>query len=253
VAGGAQGVISILDGTTSTDRYAQTNFGEFGPGDFNAFSFTVYNRDRDTPLVLNGPILISGPNAASFEISGPPNSPIPAGSSTDFTVAFQSEVVGAHNATITINSNDADPGQQAYTFAVKATKVALPLAGVDLRVEPLAFKSKVKNGLISVKGKLQLSNDSSANADAAIVKIYTSSDDMLDPSDELVHQFTPKVITGQPDGGTVKFFTSNVKFTISQRGHGYLIFQIDPNTGIIPDANYGGNTSRLRYGIFGEL
>jgi hypothetical protein len=83
-------------------------------------TFTIQN-SGSAALQLTGtsPVVITGPQAADFQIKSLPSSPVAAGASTTFTVRFTPSATGLRTATIGIANNDIDAAKNPYQFAVQ--------------------------------------------------------------------------------------------------------------------------------------
>ncbi|SKB05490.1 delta-60 repeat domain-containing protein [Prosthecobacter debontii] len=93
---------------------------DFGPGIYVpqlVKTFVIENAGTG-PLTVSS-IGLSGPNASNFSVTQISGGTVAPGQSKSFDVLFYpASPLGAHYATVTINSNDAD--EAAYTFTVKA-------------------------------------------------------------------------------------------------------------------------------------
>ena len=114
--------VSICDGDTSPDAADDTDFGDVPvDGGTVSHTFTISN-DGDAELTLSGnPLVeIGGANAADFEVTADPTSPVAAsGGTTTFTVQFDPSDSGLREAKISIGNNDA--GKSPYDFAIQGT------------------------------------------------------------------------------------------------------------------------------------
>ena len=103
-----------MSGSTSPSTSDWTDFGTN-----LTRTFTIYNTGVASLSV--GSIFISGTNASDFTVSSVPNSTVPIGASTTFTITFNPSIVGVSNATITFSNNDTD--ENPYSFNIQATGV----------------------------------------------------------------------------------------------------------------------------------
>jgi hypothetical protein len=110
--------IAITDGDNTPDPTDLTDFGIQSVCNGTLVNtFTIQNPGT-TDLTLSS-VTITGPNAADFTVTTSPATTITAGGSTTFTVTFDPSAAGAHNATISINTNDCD--EAIFDFAVLGT------------------------------------------------------------------------------------------------------------------------------------
>ena len=130
--------ITIGDVTTSTANF--TNFRSFGSLPITK-TFIIQNTGN---AVLNiSSVTITGLNAADFTVSTAPTTTVAAGGSTTLKITFlPTGALGAKNATVTINNNDADA--IAFSFAITGDNAgpaeALAFDGVDDKVSlPFVF------------------------------------------------------------------------------------------------------------------
>ncbi len=98
--------VNVLSGT-STSTYTIQNTGT---GNLNIASVTI-----------------SGVNASEFQLTTPPASTVAPGASTTFTVTFDPTGEGLRNATVNIDSDDAD--EDPYDFAIRGTGYYVPVLG----------------------------------------------------------------------------------------------------------------------------
>ncbi len=119
--------VTIVDGDNTPTTADHTDFGSVGLGSSFTRTFTIQNTGTAT-LNISGStpfVAISGTNAADFAVTTPPSNTIAAGGSTTFVVTFTPTVLGARNATITINNDDADEAVYNFDIAGTATTSAL--------------------------------------------------------------------------------------------------------------------------------
>jgi hypothetical protein len=111
----------IVFGDSLPSTLDGTDFGNapMGTGTMD-HTFTIQN-SGSAPLLLTGAprVAITGPQAGDFKVTSPPNSPVPPGGSTTFTIRFTPSAVGLRTATVSIGNNDIYPGKNPYQFAVQ--------------------------------------------------------------------------------------------------------------------------------------
>jgi hypothetical protein len=110
---------SIADGDTTPSTTDDTDFGSANvAGGTVTHTFTIENTGAGA-LTVSG-ISLSGAQAGDFSVSGISfPATVNAGSSTTFTVTFDSSAGGLRTATVDIANNDCD--EAPYNFAVQGT------------------------------------------------------------------------------------------------------------------------------------
>ncbi|WP_370480369.1 PQQ-dependent sugar dehydrogenase, partial [Tamlana flava] len=99
------------------------DFGTITPNSISSETFSIKNTSVNaTTLTLEGInpnyVTISGDSEFSI-ISQPSSNTIPGGSAESFTIAYSPTAVGGpHSATISIDNDDPDDGEDPYTFTV---------------------------------------------------------------------------------------------------------------------------------------
>lgn len=109
---------AVANGSTTTSAANATDFTSVKVGASKSHTFTIANAGN-APLTLSGSprVSISGPGAASFQVTVNPVSSIsPGNGSGRFTIRFAPVAAGTQTATISIASND--PRAASYTFTV---------------------------------------------------------------------------------------------------------------------------------------
>lgn len=110
--------IAITDGDNTPSATDLTDFGTQSVCNGTLSStFTIQNPGTTTLNISS--VTITGPNAADFVVTATPSTTIAGGGSTTFTVTFDPSAAGAHNATISINTDDCD--EAIFDFAVLGT------------------------------------------------------------------------------------------------------------------------------------
>jgi hypothetical protein len=111
--------VLITSGDATPDPADDTDFGNVDFGNNTDVVFEL-NEAAGLELTLTGTpkVVLSGANAADFEVTDQPTSPIEAFGGDTFTIRFTPSAVGVRSATVTIASNDpASP----FTFAIQGT------------------------------------------------------------------------------------------------------------------------------------
>ncbi|WP_417606260.1 choice-of-anchor D domain-containing protein [Primorskyibacter flagellatus] len=111
--------IALGDSTPSWDD--ATIFSPVGVDDGGVTAtYTIRNTGSGTLNIAS--VDVSGADAAQFSITSAPASSVAAGASTTVTVTFDPSAAGRQDATITVNSDDAD--ESAYSFDISGTGIA---------------------------------------------------------------------------------------------------------------------------------
>lgn len=120
--------LSIVDGDITPSTTDDTDFGNVITTSNDIHTFTIDNTAGTANLDIST-IIISGAHAGDFTIGGItlPAS-IASGATTTFTVTFAPSAVGARDATVTVNNNDAN--EAVYDFALRGIGVA-PATAID--------------------------------------------------------------------------------------------------------------------------
>jgi hypothetical protein len=107
---------TITSGDVTPDAADHTDFGSIGvAAGAITRTFTIQNTGS-ADLTINGAISILSPQ---FTVTRAPVSPVPAGGSTTFDVAFDADFSANQLGTLEIPSNDADEG--TYSFRIQGT------------------------------------------------------------------------------------------------------------------------------------
>jgi hypothetical protein len=126
------GTTEIADGDSTPSTAEGTDFGICkADGSFITRTFTIANSgDGDLELDGSPKVQISGTNAADFEVTTLPASPIANGSTTSFAVKFTPSATGLRQASISISNNDTD--ENPYNFAIQGSGNDIPVAVAGL-------------------------------------------------------------------------------------------------------------------------
>jgi hypothetical protein len=109
--------VSIVDGATPASTTNDTDFGTVATSTNVIKTYTIENTGS-VDLVLTPPYVQKSLATTVFTITQPTLTTIPAGSSTTFSVTFNSAAAGSFDEVIEVLSDDADEG--VYDFAIKA-------------------------------------------------------------------------------------------------------------------------------------
>jgi hypothetical protein len=109
--------VSIVDGATPSSTINGTDFGTVATSTDVTKIYTIENTGS-ADLVLTAPYVQKSLATTVFSITQPALTTIPAGSSTTFSVTFNSASAGTFDEGIEVLSNDSDEG--VYNFAIKA-------------------------------------------------------------------------------------------------------------------------------------
>jgi hypothetical protein len=112
------GTIDILDGDTTPTTTDGTDFGIANTtGGTVVHTFTIQNIGAVNLTV--GLPTTSGPNAADFNVTMAPSSPVAPGGSTTFQVTFDPSASGPRTATLSFANND--PDENPFDFSIAGT------------------------------------------------------------------------------------------------------------------------------------
>ena len=116
----------IADGDTTPSLQDHTDFGSTNIGSNFSRTFTVRNLGGlALTLTGNPPVVLSGADAAQFQITTQPSTPIAPANVSAFTLRYTPTVAGTHTAVVSIANNDAD--ENPMTFSVKGNGTASDL------------------------------------------------------------------------------------------------------------------------------
>jgi hypothetical protein len=112
------GTVDIVDGDVTPSTLDGTDFGIANTaGGTVVHTFTIQNVGA-TNLTVALPTT-TGPNAADFNVTAVPTSPVAPGGSTTFQVTFDPSASGPRTATVTFANND--PDENPFNFSVAGT------------------------------------------------------------------------------------------------------------------------------------
>jgi len=111
----------IVSGDTTPSGLDGTDFGSLAVGGSSPEqTFTIGNSGLAPLLLTNSPpVIVTEAQASDYQVTSPPTSPVPPGSSTTFTVRFSPSAGGFRAATISIPNNGVDPDKNPYQFKVQ--------------------------------------------------------------------------------------------------------------------------------------
>lgn len=120
--------ISIVDGDITPTTADHTDFGAVLTSTNITRTFTIQNLGTANLVMPSIPVTLSN-TTSGFSLTQPALLTIPAGSSTTFTVTFNSAAAGTFNNTVIIANNDSD--ENPYDYAIRATAV-LPSPEINI-------------------------------------------------------------------------------------------------------------------------
>jgi len=113
----------IVNGDYSQSLADGTDFGEVIIGDTTSQTFIISNTGLADLNLTEIPLVdMTGPNAGDFAVIVTPDSLVPAGSQSSFTIQFVPTAQGIREATVVIYNNDSD--ENPYTFSIRGTCVS---------------------------------------------------------------------------------------------------------------------------------
>lgn len=113
--------VSIVDGDTAPTTADHTDFGTVLTSTNITRTFTIQNLGTANLVMPSNPVTLSN-TTNGFTITQPSLLTIPAGSSTTFSVTFNSAIAGTFTNTVIIANNDSD--ENPYDYAIVANAVA---------------------------------------------------------------------------------------------------------------------------------
>uniref|UniRef100_UPI0030ECCAE2 choice-of-anchor D domain-containing protein n=1 Tax=uncultured Flavobacterium sp. TaxID=165435 RepID=UPI0030ECCAE2 len=113
--------VSIVDGDTTPTTADHTDFGTVLTSTNITQTFTIQNLGTANLVMPSNPVTLSN-TTNGFTVTQPALLTVPAGSSTTFTVTFNSATAGTFTNTINIANNDSD--ENPYDYAIVANTVA---------------------------------------------------------------------------------------------------------------------------------
>jgi len=121
--------ISVIQETNTIANGGSFDFGSSKTGTHNDVTLTIENNGlADLDLTGNPIVSISGDDADQFSVQLQPESPISAGTSSDFSVQFSPSSAGEKTAMVSIDNNsETNP----YSFAVTGTGMTEPVVTTE--------------------------------------------------------------------------------------------------------------------------
>lgn len=112
--------VNILDGDITPTSTDHTDFGNISvcTGTLDR-TFTIQNTGTSSLTISS--VTITGAASADYTVITPPSGSVSAGGNTSMVIRFNPSASGPRNATININSNDAD--EALYDFSITGTGV----------------------------------------------------------------------------------------------------------------------------------
>lgn len=157
-----QDVVDI-ENNSAPDPLSGTLYGDMKVGHGYAPLFFIRNASDTTSLTVSS-VVVTGPQAGSYNLLNVRGGEIGPGSFGYFNLQFRPQLVGTHEASVIIQSDDPDEG----TFSLNVRGEAFPVdqlpAKADLDLQSAGeVKLKVKrSGTVSFKAKALLFNNGPA-------------------------------------------------------------------------------------------
>jgi hypothetical protein len=111
--------INVRQGATDIASGGSYDFGLANVGADKTATFTIQNLGGANLNLTGSPKVQLGGNLFDFAVASQPSSPVAAGGSATFSLAFTPTAEGLKTATITIPNNDSD--ENPYTFTITGT------------------------------------------------------------------------------------------------------------------------------------
>ena len=224
--------VSIVNGDITPSPADHTDFGSVRAAGTNTIfrTFTIRNTG-DSPLTLApvSPVTFSSPGSG-FTLSSGPASPVAAGGSATFTVAFDPQTIGLQTATVIIFNDDAD--ESPYEFAI---------SGEGLNTPPTATNMNQFHTFTRCDVQVELDNIVVSDADALLpgpVKGMPSGTGPVNPDPEKMIQFLTDM-----KSGTTAVLSKNLPFKTEDISIGDIFFAIleldDPAAGMLTTSGHG--------------
>ncbi|NQT93136.1 MAG: choice-of-anchor D domain-containing protein, partial [Lentisphaerae bacterium] len=130
---GTNEALVVASGDTTPSLADGTDFGPVERPGSLGHTFTITNRDATYTLTLTGTpvVVIGGDHAADFVVTDEPDTNLPAGTGTVFTIEFTPSATGARTALVSIANNDLSETENPYTFAVTGEGAYAPEPALD--------------------------------------------------------------------------------------------------------------------------
>jgi hypothetical protein len=203
--------ISIFDGDTTPITTDDTAYGSVLTSTNTTHTFTIQNTGTDN-LILTGtnPVTLSN-TTNGFSVTQPGLLTIPAGSSTTFTVTFNSATAGTFPNTINIANNDSD--ENPYDFSITATAVVpAPEINIakDISSSDIPTGSTANTGFNTVFAALNIGNNATKtyyieNEGTANLAIGTVTITGLNPGDFSISAIPSTINVGSTLASSIPF------------------------------------------------
>jgi len=126
---------SIVNNDSTPAASDGTDYERVITGTTQIHTFTIQNIGHiDLGLTGSPVVTITGSNAADFSVNVQPTSPVPAGGSTIFTVAFTPSADGLRTASLTIANSDSD--EDPYIYSIQGTGITAPVVVFGANTTP---------------------------------------------------------------------------------------------------------------------
>ncbi|MEJ2177185.1 MAG: choice-of-anchor D domain-containing protein [Gammaproteobacteria bacterium] len=127
--------VEIADGDTSPSQTDDTDFGDVGVSQSHDHTFVISNPGSQSLLLTGNPrVTLSGPNVDQFVVTQFPGTPVAAGGTRTFIIAFEPDSSGLKQATISIANNDSDENPYNFTIQGRGTNLDMSVLGNSVEI-----------------------------------------------------------------------------------------------------------------------
>ncbi|MEM7801434.1 MAG: choice-of-anchor D domain-containing protein [Chloroflexota bacterium] len=131
--------LEILDGDITPDPFDDTEYEPTAVGDTHVHTFTIGNIGTADLILNGGPLVNIIGGSGTFSVIDSPISPVAAGGTTTFSVAFSPNAEGIFTATVEILNND--PDESPYDFVINGAGTAPEMAVLGDGIEIVSGSS----------------------------------------------------------------------------------------------------------------
>lgn len=236
--------VSIVDGDTTPSIADETSFGSVAINTNTTHVFTIQNLGNLDLVLPSNPISLSN-TTNGFTVIQPSLLTIPSGSSTTFSVTFNSAVAGTFTNTISITNNDLN--ENPYDFAISASAfVPVPEINIarDQSSTDIPSGSTASTGYNTVFAAINIGNSSNKtyyleNEGTATLTIGAVTITGANPGDFSITAIPSTIAVGS-------MLTSAVPFTITFTPQASGV-----RTAIISIANNDSNENPYTFAVQG--